>query len=146
MAMASSKYIPCLYVLNKIDTITVEELDLLDRVPHYVPICAGREWGFDDLLEKMWQYLNMLRMCAVAGWRAVQGCLLTSRLRSYTKPRGQIPDYDAPVVIPRGAARRRTGAADAARCPHGVRARFADKNTVDEFCLRIHKALREQFK
>jgi ribosome-interacting GTPase 1 len=33
-------YIPCLYVLNKIDSISIEELDLLDRVPHYVPISA----------------------------------------------------------------------------------------------------------
>jgi hypothetical protein len=34
-------YCPCVYVLNKIDTITIEELDLLSRVPHYVPIAAG---------------------------------------------------------------------------------------------------------
>jgi small GTP-binding protein len=34
------KYMPCLYVLNKIDAITIEELDLLDRVPHYVPVSA----------------------------------------------------------------------------------------------------------
>ena len=63
------KYVPCIYVLNKIDTITIEELNLLDRVPHYVPICAGREWGFDDLLEKVWQYLDMLRMCVRARCR-----------------------------------------------------------------------------
>lgn len=57
-------YIPCLYVMNKIDTITIEELDLLSEVPHYVPICAGREWNFDQLLESIWSYLNMLRMYA----------------------------------------------------------------------------------
>ena len=33
-------YIPVLYVLNKVDGITIEELDLLDKVPHYVPISA----------------------------------------------------------------------------------------------------------
>ncbi len=43
-------------------------------------------------------------------------------VKRYTKPRGQIPDYDAPVVLPRR------------------------KNTVGEFCLRIHKQLHEQFK
>jgi len=95
-------YCPCLYVLNKIDTITVQELDLLSRVPHYVPICAGKEWNFDELLEKIWEYLAMLRI--------------------YTKPKGQIPDYDAPVVVPR------------------------DKCTVEEFCIRIHKGLLAQFK
>jgi len=29
-------YVPCLYVLNKIDSITIEELDILDKVPHYI--------------------------------------------------------------------------------------------------------------
>lgn len=95
-------YTPCLYILNKIDSITIEELDLLSQVPHYVPICARKEWNFDDLLEKIWEYLNMYRV--------------------YTKPKGQIPDYDAPVVVPR------------------------DQNTVEEFCLRIHKSLVSQFK
>jgi len=95
-------YASCIYVLNKIDTITIEELDLLSKVPHYVPVCADKEWNFDDLLEKIWLYLNMFRI--------------------YTKPKGQIPDYDAPVVLPR------------------------DKNTVQHFCLRIHKNLVEQFK
>jgi len=42
-----------LYVLNKIDSITVEELDLLDRVPHYVPVSAHHGWNFDELLEKV---------------------------------------------------------------------------------------------
>jgi len=95
-------YIPCLYLLNKIDTITIEELELLSRVPHYVPICADKEWNFDELLEKIWDYLNMIRV--------------------YTKPRGQIPDYDSPVVIPR------------------------NKSTVEQFCLRIHRSLLQQFK
>lgn len=95
-------YIPCLYVLNKIDTITIEELDLLSQVPNYVMIAAGKEWNFDDLLEKIWQYLDMLRI--------------------YTKPKGQIPDYDAPIVVPSG------------------------KKTVEEFVTRIHKSLLNQFK
>ena len=96
------KYVGCLYVLNKIDAITLEELELLSRVPHYVPIAANLEWNFDDLLEQVWSYLNMKRI--------------------YTKPKGQIPDYDSPVVVP------------------------ADKCTVEQFCLRIHKSLLQQFK
>lgn len=38
-------YIPCLYVLNKIDQITIPELDILSQVPHYVPISAHHEVG-----------------------------------------------------------------------------------------------------
>ncbi len=43
------QYIPCLYVLNMIDNITIEELDILSKVPHYVPICAAKEWNFDGI-------------------------------------------------------------------------------------------------
>jgi small GTP-binding protein len=95
-------YTPCLYVLNKIDAITIEELDLLDQIPHYVPVSAHLEWNLDELLEKIWEYLNLIRI--------------------YTKPRGQIPDYTAPVVM------RATNA------------------TVENFCNRIHKGIMKQFK
>lgn len=73
------QYVPCLYVLNKVDGITMEELELLDKVPHYVPISAHKEWNFDELLSKTWDYCNMARI--------------------YTKPKGSIPDYDEPVIL-----------------------------------------------
>ena len=59
-------YMPCLYVLNKIDGISLEELELLDKCPHYVPISAAKEWNFDELLEKIWDYCCMIRMCVRA--------------------------------------------------------------------------------
>lgn len=31
-------YVPALYVVNKIDQITLEELEVMDRLPHYVPV------------------------------------------------------------------------------------------------------------
>ena len=55
-------YIPCLYVLNKIDQITIEELDVLDRIPHVVPISAHHEWNLDELLERCWEYLDLIRL------------------------------------------------------------------------------------
>ena len=74
-------YIPCLYVLNKIDQISIEELDIVYKIPHAVPISANHGWNFDDLLEKSWEYLNLVRI--------------------YTKPKGQVPDYSSPVVMKR---------------------------------------------
>lgn len=35
---ANRTYMPVLYVFNKIDSITIEELDILDQMPNYVPI------------------------------------------------------------------------------------------------------------
>jgi len=94
-------YIPCVYALNKIDAISLEELDLLDRIPHYVPISAHLEWNLDALLEKAWEYLDLIRV--------------------YTKPKGQIPDYNAPVVMRRDC-------------------------TVEDFCNKLHKGIMKQFK
>ncbi|KAG1753926.1 P-loop containing nucleoside triphosphate hydrolase protein [Suillus paluster] len=95
-------YIPALYVLNKIDAISIEELDLLYKIPHSVPV-SSREWlNIDELSEKMWDALELVRV--------------------YTKPRGQSPDYSAPVVLRRG------------RC------------SVDDFCNAIHKEIAKQMK
>uniref|UniRef100_A0A0V0JAE1 Developmentally-regulated GTP-binding protein 1 n=2 Tax=Schistocephalus solidus TaxID=70667 RepID=A0A0V0JAE1_SCHSO len=72
-------YIPCIYVLNKIDQISIEELDIICKVPHCVPLSAHHKWNFDDLLEMMWEYLSLVRI--------------------YTKPKGQLPDYSSPVIL-----------------------------------------------
>ena len=46
-------YIPCIYLLNKIDQISVEELDIVSEMPHCVPISAHHKWNYDSLLEKV---------------------------------------------------------------------------------------------
>lgn len=73
------RYIPAIYVLNKIDSISIEELDLLYRIPNAVPISSENGWNLDELLEYMWKRLNLVRV--------------------YTKPKGLMPDYDSPVVL-----------------------------------------------
>ncbi|KAF2323807.1 hypothetical protein GH714_037177 [Hevea brasiliensis] len=115
-------YMPCIYVLNKIDQITLEELEILDKLPHYAQsasIClsdclfattayfvlvysAHLEWNLDGLLEKIWEYLDLTRI--------------------YTKPKGLNPDYEDPVIL---SSKRRT---------------------VEDFCNRIHKDMVKQFK
>lgn len=95
-------YIPCIYILNKIDQISIEELDIIYKVPHCVPISAHHKWNFDDLLEKMWEYLGLTRI--------------------YTKPKGQLPDYTAPVVLRAG------------------------KTSVEDFCNKLHRSIIKEFK
>jgi len=74
-------YIPAVYVLNKIDAISIEELDLLYRIPHSVPVSSKQWMNIDELIEKLWEALDLVRV--------------------YTKPRGQPPDYSSPVVLKR---------------------------------------------
>lgn len=71
-------YIPTIYVMNKIDQISIEELDIVSRIPHNCPISAHHNWNIDGLLECIWDHLGLIRF--------------------YTKPKGQIPDYTEPVI------------------------------------------------
>lgn len=123
---ANRRYIPVVYVLNKIDSISIEgkfffiipfpifswnlsfiltiyiELDLLSRIPNAVPISSENGWNLDGLLEVMWDRLNLVRV--------------------YTKPKGQQPDYEQPIVLRSSSC------------------------TVEDFCNHIHKSLIDQFK
>lgn len=53
-------------------------------------------------MDKIWEYLDLLRI--------------------YTKPKGQIPDYEAPVIVPRKAS------------------------TIEGFCGKLHKQLAKDMK
>ena len=79
----SRSYIPVIYALNKIDAITIEELDLIYRIPNACPISSEHGWNIDELLEQMWEKLELRRI--------------------YTKPKGKSPDYTAPVVLRKNA-------------------------------------------
>ena len=43
-------YIPCIYLLNKIDQISIEELDVIYQIPHCVPVSAHHHWNFGMFL------------------------------------------------------------------------------------------------
>lgn len=131
----SRSYIPVIYVLNKIDAISIEELDLLYRIPNSVPISSEHGWNIDELMEAMWEKLKLVRV--------------------YTKPKGKMPDYSAPVVL----RSNRCTVEDFVSFsffffifirPGWVRERFRERMrwlTVDEpQCNTIHKTIVDQFK
>lgn len=53
----SRSYVPVIYVLNKIDAISIEELDLLYRIPNAVPVSSEHGWNVDELMEAMYVHL-----------------------------------------------------------------------------------------
>jgi uncharacterized protein len=79
------EYKPCLYLYNKIDTVTIEEIDSLARMPHSLvgSVRQGFNIGLphedDPLKTKIWEYLGLTRV--------------------YTKRRGEQPDLAEPVVL-----------------------------------------------
>eukprot|EP01105_Mastigella_eilhardi_P005829 TRINITY_DN17532_c0_g1_i1.p1 TRINITY_DN17532_c0_g1~~TRINITY_DN17532_c0_g1_i1.p1 ORF type:complete len:381 (+),score=117.04 TRINITY_DN17532_c0_g1_i1:31-1143(+) len=76
-------YIQCLYVYNKIDQVSIEELEALAMQDHTVVISCEMGLNLDFLLDKMWEYLNLVRV--------------------YTKKRGDPPDFTGPLILRQGA-------------------------------------------
>ncbi|KAG7341403.1 small GTP-binding domain protein [Nitzschia inconspicua] len=85
VVVGNREYKPCLYLYNKIDTITIEEVDQLARQPHSIVGSVNKRWNIgdpmeDDLLKaKLWEYLGLTRV--------------------YTKRKGSPPDLEEPVIL-----------------------------------------------
>ncbi|KAI7833824.1 P-loop containing nucleoside triphosphate hydrolase protein [Kickxella alabastrina] len=60
--VANRIYLPCLYVYNKIDAITIEEIDKIAREDHTVVVSVEQDLNMDTLKQKIWEYLSFLRV------------------------------------------------------------------------------------
>jgi ribosome-interacting GTPase 1 len=56
------RYVKCLYVYNKIDTISIEEVNDFSQEPLNACISVHMELGLDILLQKIWRALDMVRV------------------------------------------------------------------------------------
>ncbi|KAH7829806.1 putative Developmentally-regulated GTP-binding protein 2 [Monocercomonoides exilis] len=77
-------YVPCLYVYNKIDQVSMEEIDAIARRPHSVVISCEYNLNMDVLLEELWRELDLSRI--------------------YTKTHSIAPDFGDPLVVKRGSS------------------------------------------
>jgi len=77
------QYMKCLYVYNKIDTITLEDVDSLARKENSVVISCEWKLNLDYLIEQIWEHLDLIRV--------------------YTKKRGYAPDFSEPVIMKTGS-------------------------------------------
>ncbi|ELP88655.1 developmentally-regulated GTP-binding protein, putative [Entamoeba invadens IP1] len=58
----SCKYIPCIYVVNKIDQMNKEDVDRLKTEPYFACIYAMTEEGIVALRKQNWKQLNLIRV------------------------------------------------------------------------------------
>jgi ribosome-interacting GTPase 1 len=56
------KYIQCLYVYNKIDTISIEEVDMLARSENTAVLSSLYKLGASLLLDRIWDMLSLVRV------------------------------------------------------------------------------------
>jgi ribosome-interacting GTPase 1 len=77
--LGNRKYVKCLYCYNKIDTISMEEVNMIASLPTSVVISCNMKLNFDGLLEKIWELLDLVRV--------------------YTKKAHDSPDFGDPIVL-----------------------------------------------
>ena len=73
------RYIKCIFTFNKIDVLSIEEVDEIARRELSVPISCYSKLNLDGLLERMWEEMDLVRV--------------------YTKKVGCKPDFGDPVVL-----------------------------------------------
>lgn len=73
------RYTKCLYVYNKMDMCSMEEVDEIARRPNSIPISCMQNLNLDGLLERIWDMMALVRV--------------------YTKKVGGKPDFSEPVVL-----------------------------------------------
>ena len=56
------RYIKCLYVYNKLDTVFIEDLDDIANRDSSVLISAHLKWNLEEFKEKIWEKLNLVRI------------------------------------------------------------------------------------
>ncbi|AAS50232.1 AAL134Wp [Eremothecium gossypii ATCC 10895] len=76
-------YIKCLYVYNKIDAVSLEEVDRLAREPNTVVMSCEMDLGLEDVVDEIWYQLHLNRV--------------------FTKKRGVRPDFSDPLVVRNGS-------------------------------------------
>eukprot|EP00758_Cryptobia_borreli_P013003 Tbor_TRINITY_DN5796_c2_g1::TRINITY_DN5796_c2_g1_i1::g.20397::m.20397/K06944/K06944; uncharacterized protein len=75
-------YMPCLYFYNKVDTITLEEMNRLALIPHSVVGSIKWDLNIEEVIDEIWEHLDMLRI--------------------FTKKHGAQPDFIKPFVVKTG--------------------------------------------
>ncbi|KAF9366405.1 Developmentally-regulated GTP-binding protein 2 [Mortierella sp. NVP85] len=83
VVLGNRKYIRAIYCYNKIDSITLEQVNELARQPYTVVMSCEMDLNMDYLLETIWKNLALLRV--------------------YTKKRGEYPDFEGGLIIRAGS-------------------------------------------
>ena len=83
VVVGNRKYMPCLYVYNKIDQISIEEVDRIAHLPHCVVISCNMKLNLDYLKDMIWKYLALITV--------------------YTKKPGKKPDFTDGLILRSGS-------------------------------------------
>ena len=77
------KYVKCLYIYNKIDSISIEYLDTLAHEPNTAIMSCELDLGIQDVVDRCWAMLKLIRV--------------------YTKRKGVDPDFSEALIVRSGS-------------------------------------------
>lgn len=83
VVMGNRRFVPCVYAVNKIDTISISQVDFYAHCYHTVAMSCQHKLNMEFLVQTLWNHLDFIRL--------------------YTKPRGSRPDFTEPIILPRGS-------------------------------------------
>ncbi|KAJ3197010.1 Developmentally-regulated GTP-binding protein 2 [Irineochytrium annulatum] len=106
VVLGNRKYIRCVYCYNKIDQISLEEVDRLARQPFTVVISCESDLNMDYLIEYLWKNLGLIRV--------------------YTKRRGEFPDFEGGLIL-------RSGSSVMEVCRHIHKSLAEEINVIDHY-------------
>ncbi|KAK2194496.1 bifunctional OBG-type guanine nucleotide-binding (G) domain/GTP binding domain/Beta-grasp domain superfamily/TGS/Developmentally regulated GTP-binding protein/Small GTP-binding protein domain/GTP1-OBG [Babesia duncani] len=73
------KYCKCIYVYNKIDMLSLNEIKDIASRPNTVVISSNLGWNIELLKERIWDNLQLIRI--------------------YTRNKGEAPQFDEPIIL-----------------------------------------------
>lgn len=114
-------YLPCLYIYNKIDQISLEEVDKLARQPNSVVVSCNMKLNLDCLLDTIWDYLALIQVYTkkVIYFFGFYVFFINDFILFFQ--RGEPPDFEDGLIL-----RRNT--------------------SIEHVCHAIHRSILSQFK
>ena len=106
-----------LYVYNKIDSVSLDFLDGLAREPNTVVMSCELDLGIQDVVERCWHELQLMRIYTKRYDHLQQ--LLT--VLSWLLRKGEDPDFSEALIV-------------------------RNKSTIEDVCDQVHRTLKESFK
>ncbi|CAG8027527.1 unnamed protein product [Penicillium nalgiovense] len=115
------KYIRCLYVYNKVDSIGLEFLDALAREPYTAVMSCELDLGVQDVVERIWKELRLMRLYTKRYDISMTLSFtdMPDNYRIYRK--GEDPKFDEALIV-------------------------RQDSTIEDVCDQIHRTIKETFK
>ncbi|KAJ5602699.1 hypothetical protein N7537_005655 [Penicillium hordei] len=115
------KYIRCLYVYNKVDSIGLEFLDALAREPYTAVMSCELDLGVQDVVERIWKELRLMRLYTKRYDISMTFSFIDVSDEYHVYRKGEDPKFDEALIVRKDS-------------------------TIEDVCDQIHRTIKDTFK